>query len=87
MTTPEALHRAADYIEEHGLSEEFGEHGGPRCVYGALASVGMRTMGELRRFIWSLGIGYPVDLADRHAGSIEGAAWVADLMRACGDQS
>ena len=88
MTTPEALRRAAGYIEEHGLSGDFGEDGGPRCVYGTFSSFGHHDTGwRFRRFIHALGLGYPVDLADRHAGSPEGAAWVAGLMRACAEQS
>ena len=96
MTTTEVLHRAADYIEEHGLASNMGEDGGPRCVHGTIASASImvakhrdyiRFGDTFRTFVRELGIGWPIDISNRHAGSLEGAAWVADLMRACGDQS
>lgn len=44
MKTSEILARAAEYIETHGWQQEgYGRSGGPRCVTGALWSVGDGT--------------------------------------------
>lgn len=74
MKQSEILYAAADYIRTHGwLRGEAGDHGGPRCISGAIWSVTRDDVPWLLPTLLSVTGDNPARFNDKHCKTADDA--------------